>query len=212
MRSRINIKHKALLYIIAAACVLLLFQQYAVAGPIYVYRQADGTVHFSSKPPPAGVSARVFTAKSARFSVYRSRSSGPRRLYISKYRAIINRSAREFGLETALIRAVIHAESGFRPSAVSPKGALGLMQILPVNLRRLGIKDPFSPVQNIRGGTRYLANLIRKYNGNLKLALAAYNAGEDAVRKYKGIPPYRETVNYVKKVLSLRQRYSRVAS
>ncbi|MCI5066513.1 lytic transglycosylase domain-containing protein [bacterium] len=106
-----------------------------------------------------------------------------------------------------LIRAVIHAESAFNPKAVSPKGATGLMQIMPFHFRRLGITEPFNPKQNIRGGSRILSELQGRYRGNTKLILAAYNAGEEAVRKYGGIPPYRETQNYVKKVLSLESRY-----
>ena len=121
---------------------------------------------------------------------------------------LISSASHEFGVDKDLVRAVIHAESAFNPRAVSPKGARGLMQIMPFHYKRLGIKDAFEPQQNIRGGTRLLAKLKERYKGNTRLALAAYNAGEEAVEKYHGIPPYRETQNYVRKVMSLWKRYA----
>jgi soluble lytic murein transglycosylase-like protein len=178
----------------------------AVAGPIYVYKKG-GVVRFSNKPPPAGIEAKVFTARSSSFSIYKM-EPGPRRaLYPGKYRSVIQAASSKYGVEKSLIQAVIHAESAFKVQAVSPKGALGLMQIMPSNLRKLGVKDPFSVHQNIHGGTKLLSQLIRKYGGDLRYVLAAYNAGEAAVRKYGGVPPYRETQNYVGKVLKLKSRY-----
>ncbi len=181
------------------------------AGPIYVYKEADGVTRFSSKKPPEGVRARVFTAKSSKFSWYRSNSGAivPKsQLFLTKYSEIVKQAAKSHGLNEGLIRAVIHAESAFNPRAVSHKGALGLMQLMPSNLRPYGVKDPFSPQQNIHGGSKLLSRLLRKYDGDVKLALAAYNAGEGAVEKYKGIPPYSETQKYVRRVIELQQRYS----
>jgi soluble lytic murein transglycosylase-like protein len=105
-------------------------------------------------------------------------------------------AADKYGLPRLLVRSVMAAESGFQPQAVSPKGAIGLMQLMPGTAAQLGV-DPFDPPQNVDAGTRYLRDLLEKYNGGLRHALAAYNAGPQAVDKYNGVPPYRETVNYV---------------
>jgi soluble lytic murein transglycosylase-like protein len=105
------------------------------------------------------------------------------------------------------VKAVIHAESAFDPRAISNKGALGLMQLMPGTAQQLGVDDPFNPWQNIEAGVRYLSSLIERFDGDLSLGLAAYHAGERTVRRYSGIPPYRETRNYVRRVLTLHRRY-----
>ena len=179
------------------------------AGPIYVYTESDGSIRFTSKKPPAGVSAKVFTAKNVSYSVI-GRRRHRERLFLSKYSTDIKKAAGRYNLEESLVRAVIHAESAFRPHAVSPKGAQGLMQLMPQTQRKLGVRNPFAPGQNIEGGSRYLATLLQKYSGNEQYALAAYNAGPKAVDKYGGVPPYRETRHYVQKVLRLRERYYNV--
>lgn len=180
----------------------------AFSGPIYVYRESDGVIRFSSKAPPKGTQAKVFSAKESKYSVYRSTRSSRSKLFPNLYSSHIASSARKYRVGRDLIQAVIHAESAFNPRAVSPKGALGLMQLMPFNARRYGAKDPFSPKQNIDAGVRMLAMLNKKYRGDIRLVLAAYNAGEGAVERYGGVPPYRETQNYVRKVMSLKQRYS----
>jgi soluble lytic murein transglycosylase-like protein len=108
--------------------------------------------------------------------------------------------ARQHDVEPSLVDSVIRVESNYNPNAVSPKGAMGLMQLIPSTARRFGVNDTFHPQQNIEGGVRYLKYLMQLYNGDERLALAAYNAGEGAVAKYKGIPPYPETQNYVYQV------------
>jgi soluble lytic murein transglycosylase-like protein len=114
-------------------------------------------------------------------------------------------SAEEASLDPALVAAVAAVESGFNPRAVSPAGAVGVMQLMPGTAAELGVSDPFDPAQNVRAGARYLRNLLDRF-GKLELALAAYNAGPGAVERYGGIPPYRETVEYVKKVLDRLRR------
>jgi soluble lytic murein transglycosylase-like protein len=116
-------------------------------------------------------------------------------------------ASKSHGVEPGLVKAVVHAESNFDRRAVSRKGAQGLMQLMPGTARSLGVDDPFDAWQNIYGGTRYLGALIDRYDGNLKLALAAYNAGAKAVTRHGGIPPYRETQGYVRRVLNLYRRY-----
>lgn len=116
-------------------------------------------------------------------------------------RALVALLSKEEGLDPRLVDALITAESDYNPLAVSKKGAMGLMQLMPTTARRLSVEDPFDPEQNVRGGVREFSRLIDRYSGNISLALAAYNAGETAVAKYGGIPPYRETRTYVARIM-----------
>ncbi len=127
----------------------------------------------------------------------------------SAYDDVIRRVAAEHKVDFALIKAVMHVESSFNPYARSHKGALGLMQVLPETAKRHGVHDIYDPVQNIEAGVKHLKYLAAKFNNQPYLVLAAYNAGENAVRLHNGIPPYEETQSYVRKVLSLKQLYSR---
>jgi len=128
-------------------------------------------------------------------------------LQLAAYGDDIRSAAKLSGVNAALLRAIIHAESGFNPRALSYKGAQGLMQLMPGTAFDLGVGDAFDPAQNISGGARYLATLLHDFHGDVKLAAAAYNAGAGAVTKYGGVPPYAETQVYVKRVATLYQRY-----
>jgi hypothetical protein len=123
------------------------------------------------------------------------------------YQREIDSAASTFGVGIALVRAVIHVESAYRPNVISRAGAQGLMQLMPATALRFGVHDVFDPQQNIQGGVQYLSWLLKRFNGNLDLALAAYNSGEAAVDKYNGVPPYDETRTYVSRVKMLAARY-----
>lgn len=114
---------------------------------------------------------------------------------------LVEKISNKYGVDEKLVQAVIKQESGYNPKAKSHAGALGLMQLMPATAKSLGVKDPMNPAQNIEGGVKYLKNMLEEFNGNTILALAAYNAGPNAVKKYGTVPPYKETQNYVKSIL-----------
>lgn len=115
---------------------------------------------------------------------------------------LIDRTAQKHGLDEKLVRALVNQESGYNPNAQSKAGAMGLMQLMPATAAGLGVNDPFNPVENVEGGVKYLKSMLKRFNGNTVLALAAYNAGPNAVAKYGSVPPYKETQNYVRSILS----------
>lgn len=131
---------------------------------------------------------------------YLSLTPKEKKASVSTYDHWIRAACRKHALDPALVKAVIHAESRFDPQAVSPRGAVGLMQIDPITVRELGIKDPFNPKHNIDGGVRYLKGLLETFEGDQRLALAAYNAGPNQVYRHNGVPPFKDTKKYIKQV------------
>ena len=125
----------------------------------------------------------------------------------SNIEALLEKYSDKYKLDENLVKSIAKTESNFNPSAVSKAGAVGVMQLMPFTAKSLGVSNSFNPEQNINGGTKYLKNLLNKYNGNEKFALAAYNAGPGAVNKYGGVPPYKETQNYIQKIFQFKKQY-----
>ena len=165
------------------------------AAQIYAWRDARGTLVLSDRELDTPTKVyEVPGAPAYRTTADAQPGAGPR------FDAFVVEHARRHSLRPELVRAVIQVESGYNPAATSPKGAMGLMQLMPATARSLGVRNPYDPEDNIRGGTRYLRLLLDRYDGNEELALAAYNAGSGAVDRYGRIPPYRETRDYVRRV------------
>lgn len=158
---------------------------------IYIYIDSQGVMHFTNTPTSSNFKLYMREAPSRPNTWHNNRS----------YDDVIAEAADRTGLSFSLLKAVIHVESYFDPRAVSKKGALGLMQIMPANLSLLEIGDPFDPWENIMGGANYLKAMLEQFDGQLPLALAAYNAGPTVVARYNDIPPFQETREYVQKVL-----------
>lgn len=184
-----------------------------VSGQVYSYIK-DGVRHYTSRRPASLANAGPVRTIKYSFieTCYACAANsgvnfGTIRLNTSAYQAEIAAAALRFGVDEAVVRAVIHAESAYNPTAISRAGAQGLMQLMPATARRFGVSDAFDATQNITGGVQYLAWLLKRFNGDLTLAAAGYNAGEGAVDKYKGVPPYGETQRYVQRVGVLAERY-----
>ena len=165
----------------------------SVHADIFMYIDESGVMHFTNTP----------TSNEYEYKIYiKERTAVSRNFHTtSKYDHFISDAAKQTGVDSRLLKAMIKAESDFDPRAVSHKGAMGLMQIMPENFKMLDLENPFDPRQNIRAGAQYFKKLYERFNGKLALTLAAYNAGPTAVDRYKRIPPYQETEEYVRRVL-----------
>ena len=180
-----------------------------LTGAVYRYTK-DGVTHYTNVRPRGVPTAKMlFSYVETCFAcgALPGVDFGKVGLNTSAYAAEIHTAATQYGVEEAIVRAIIHAESAYRANAVSRAGAQGLMQLIPATARRFGVADSFNPGQNIAGGVQYLAFLLKRYNSNLTLAAAAYNAGEGAVDRNGGVPPYAETQRYVQRVGQLADRY-----
>jgi len=180
-------------------------------GAVYKVERKGGITEYTNVKPAGSAFAVLFTyiATCIACDIHSKIDFARTALNLGAYKVEIAAAAADFGVDTALLRAVIHAESAFNPMALSNKGAQGLMQLMPGTAGDLGVADAFDAAQNIRGGARYLAQLLKDFNGDSRLATAAYNAGQGAVQKYHGIPPYDETQLYVQRVATLRERYQK---
>lgn len=178
-------------------------------GAVYKVVRANGVTEYTNIRPNRGGYQVLFTYISTCFAcnIHSTVNWRSTALNTTAYRAEVAAAAAEFGVDPALLRAVIHAESAFNPNAISNKGAEGLMQLIPGTATDMGVNNPFDVSQNIRGGAQYLAGLLKEFNGDERLATAAYNAGPQNVVKYNGVPPFDETRVYVDRVATLRQRY-----
>lgn len=196
---------RTLIKLLIAAAVLIAGQLPAWAD-IYKYVDDEGVLHFTDAPTDR------------RFKVYMRDLKRDRELRRhfnltacsrdpKQFEEIISRYSRKYGVDKALVKAVIHAESNYNPKAVSRAGARGLMQLMPKTAEALKVCDSFDADENIKGGVRYLKFLLDTFNGDVTLALAAYNAGMSRVAQYGGVPPFEETRTYVAKVLSYQQSY-----
>ena len=175
---------------------------------IYSWRDANGNLVVSNKKPTSGASQiksfSVPKADTVRATRYAAIDRG------REYDDVIFEHARQHNVRTDLVRAVVQVESAFNPNARSPKGAMGLMQLMPSTAKEFGCRNPFNPVENIRAGVAYLRQLLDRYSNNEELALAAYNAGPGAVDKHNlSVPPYRETRNYVAQIAQITQTTTR---
>lgn len=181
-------------------------------GAVYRIVRKDGSVEYTNLHPvgqPGRAVTMLFSyiATCAACNLHSPIHWGSVSLNLTAYADTIRAASMEYGVDEAFLRAIIHAESAFNPRALSLKGAQGLMQLMPGTANDMGVLDAFNSDQNIRGGARYLSLLLHDFDGNERLAAAAYNAGPGAVQRYKGVPPYSETQVYVDRVGTLRKRY-----
>jgi soluble lytic murein transglycosylase-like protein len=178
-------------------------------GAVYKFTK-DGVTHYTNVRPKGAAHAQMlFTYIETCYAcaALPNVNFGTVRLNTESYAAEIKDAASRYGVDEAVVRAIIHAESAFRPNATSHAGAQGLMQLIPSTAARFGVADAYDPKQNIAGGVQYLAWLMKRFNSDLTLVAASYNAGEGAVQKYGGVPPYAETQRYVQRVGQLAERY-----
>jgi len=190
-----------LIVIFFLALLVLFAVDLPVEADIYRYIDENGVMHFTNTPTSSIQEYRLYLKEKPQIA---------QRYSTEKYDVLISDASERHGVSFPLLKAIIKAESDFDPHAVSKKGATGLMQIMPENFKPLGIRDPFDPWQNINAGARYFKQMYDRFKGKLSLSLAAYNAGPSAVDRYKTIPPYEETEEYVRRVLKYYYNYKKL--
>lgn len=191
--------------VVCGALFTVLLGSVPAAADIYKYEDSEGVIHFFTDAPAEDRPAARTGGKGRKVRTTFGLSGHARAP--KEFEPIIDWYAEEYGVDKALVKAVIHVESGYNPNAVSPKGAAGLMQLMPRTAQGLKVANSFDPAENIRGGVRHLRFLLDTFRGNVHLALAAYNAGLATVTRYGGIPPYEETRTYVARVMDYRRSY-----
>jgi soluble lytic murein transglycosylase-like protein len=184
----------------------LLFQSSPSSAGIYRYVDERGVIHFTNCPRDPKFKLYLRESKEDVGVEIRTLSL-PNTKDPTHYDSLISEFSQKYKVDFALIKAMIQAESGFNPLAISRKGAKGLMQLMPETALRMNVSNVFNPKENIEGGVRYFKYLLSLFNNDLRLSLAAYNAGENLVSELRSIPPYRETIDYVRKVLNYYQSY-----
>ena len=194
-----------ILVLVTFQVCLLILTAVTVRADIYRYEDDEGIVHFTDAPTDRRF--KVFMRDLKKDKQLRTKMQLASSVNPAEYDHIISSCATKYGVNPCLIKAVIHAESGYNPNAVSRKGASGLMQLMPGTARSLKVNNSFDPQDNVEGGVKYLRFLLDTFRGDVSLAVAAYNAGLSKVAKYGGIPPYNETRTYVNRVLAYMQTY-----
>ncbi|OGR23524.1 MAG: lytic transglycosylase [Desulfuromonadales bacterium GWD2_54_10] len=187
------------------ALLIVLIPIQPIRADIYRYEDEEGIIHFTDAPTDRRF--KIFMRDFKKDKLLRTKLQLPSSANPAEYENIIRANAEKYGVSASLIKAVIHAESGYNPNAVSRKGASGLMQLMPGTARSLKVNNSFDPKDNVEGGVKYLRFLLDTFRGDVSLAVAAYNAGLNKVAKFGGIPPYAETRTYVNRVLSYMQSY-----
>lgn len=187
------------------ASILILCAALPVEAQVYRYTDEKGMTVYTNIPPDPN---RYRVENLGCYGTcIRGVNWNSTPLKLGEFDFEVQAASEVFGVDSALVRAVMHAESWFNPDAVSHAGAQGLMQLMPATQSRFGVTDPFDPLDNISAGVAYLAMLLKEFGDNIELAVAAYNAGENAVREHGGIPPFAETREYVRRVNILYRRY-----
>ncbi len=211
---RSTIRARSLFHSLFLSLLILLCSTLSTAGwsaSIYVYVNTSGSRLITDHPRTDLVGYTLVKSYGADdyFGLADRPSTGTRtfKTISSQYDDLIISKAAKFGIEPALLKAIVHIESSFNADALSPKGAMGLMQLMPATAKRYGVRSRRDPMESLEGGGRYMRDLLSQFDQDLELALAAYNAGENAVVKYSGIPPYPETRAYVTNVMALLDKY-----
>ncbi len=205
MRLQLHLIYIRTIQCFSVAVLFALLVPASVTADIYRYEDDDGIVHFTDAPTDKRF--KVFMRDLKKDRELRTKLKYASSVNPAEFEQLIKTCSAKYGVNECLVKAVIHAESGYNPNAVSSKGASGLMQLMPATAKSLKVVDRFNPKDNVDGGVKYLRFLLDTFRGDVSLAVAAYNAGLSKVAKYGGIPPYNETRTYVNRVLSYMKSY-----